>query len=66
MVNCFDAMPPPSSVAVTVKVAEPVAVGVPLMTPVLASSAKPAGRLPSVTLHVIAPLFEDVAARETD
>ena len=37
------------SVTVTVKVAEPGRVGVPLMTPVVAPRVRPTGRLPEVT-----------------
>jgi hypothetical protein len=40
------------SVAVTVKLVGPVAVGVPEMTPVLAFRVRPAGRLPTVTAQV--------------
>ena len=43
------------SVAVTVKVAVPVAVGVPLTTPAL-DSVSPAGRLPLLTLKVSEPV----------
>ena len=39
-------------VAVTVKVAVPATAGVPLMTPLAPSSAKPAGRLPEVMLQL--------------
>ena len=38
------------------KLNEPVAVGVPLITPVLASRLSPVGNEPEVTLNVLAPV----------
>jgi hypothetical protein len=55
---------PNAFVALTVKLAVPIAVGVPLMTPVDPFSERPAGRDPFVTAHVIGVLPE--AARVTE
>ena len=45
-----------ASVAVTVKVVMPTSVGVPLISPVLASRPNPAGRAPAVTANVAMPV----------
>ena len=39
--------------ACTVKLNEPAVVGVPLNTPLVALKARPAGKVPEATLHVI-------------
>ena len=52
MVNCFDALSWPASVAVTVKVAVPAVVGVPEIVPVVGLSVRPDGRVPDDTCHV--------------
>lgn len=41
----------PASVTVTVKLAVPLAVGVPEITPVAGARVNPAGKLPAVTDH---------------
>ena len=46
----------PESVAFTVKLAVPAVVGIPLIAPVLAFRASPAGNAPEVMLQVTAPV----------
>ena len=55
--SCVELLPK-ALVAVTVKVATPGVVGVPLMTPVEAFKVSPAGSVPLVTAHVIGALPE--------
>ena len=57
------AVAPLASVTWAVKLEVPVAVGVPLITPVEEFKDRPAGRLPTVTAHVngeVPPLTERV------
>ena len=49
-------MAPTVSVAVMSKLYVAAAVGVPLITPVLASKLKPVGKEPEETLNVLAPV----------
>jgi hypothetical protein len=51
--NCLE-VDAPSSVALTLNVKTPVAVGAPLMTPVVDAKLRPAGSAPLVTTHVAA------------
>ena len=55
--SCLDPLPK-ALVAVTVKVATPAAVGVPLTRPVEAFNVSPAGKAPPVTAHVMGVLPE--------
>ena len=55
---------PNGLVAVTVKLATPVADGVPLTTPVDGFTASPAGRTPPVTDHVIEVVLVALRLRE--
>jgi len=57
MLSCFvaDSAGVPESVTLTVNVEVPVAVGVPLIAPVLPFNESPAGRFPALVLHVRAP-----------
>jgi hypothetical protein len=50
--RALDAVAKAASVAVTVKLAVAALVGVPEMTPVAATSDRPAGNVPVVTDHV--------------
>src|SRR5262245_47796432 len=52
MLNAAEPVQPLLSVAVTVKLEVPVAVGVPVMLPLAAFKLKPAGREPAVTAKV--------------
>ena len=60
MESCLVALPALFS-ALTVNVDVPAVVGIPLITPVLAFSVRPPGKLPALTLHVIEAV--PVAAR---
>ena len=61
--SCLELLPH-ALVAVTVKAAVPNAVGVPPMTPLEAFKARPAGRAPLVTAHVIGVLPEALSVWE--
>lgn len=53
MLKAAPGLVPPALAAVTVKLLVPAAVGVPLITPVLAARLKPTGRLPTVIAQLV-------------
>lgn len=53
MLSAAPVLVPPEFAAVMVKLPVPAVVGMPLITPVLGARVNPAGRLPTVTAHVV-------------